>query len=134
VRVFVDSSVVLAACASSQGASRELFHRARSGKVELVTALWCVAEVERNLPDMGKEAVRRWRRLCLDLKVLPTAVVLDRPLVFSAAKDRPVLISALASGSGCLLTLDRADFKRRLGRNAYALAILTPGEWLAGQV
>lgn len=133
MRVFVDSSVVLAACASSQGASRELFRRARARKVELVTALWCLAEVERNLPKMEKSAATAWRHLQRHLMVVPTTVVLDRPLVFGAWKDRPVLVSALASASSCLLTLDRADFQRRIGRDVYDLTILTPGDWLRRQ-
>ena len=134
MRVFVDSSVALAACGSSRGASRELFTLALQGRVEIVTAPWCLAEIERNLPGLGPRAQGRWPRLRRRLKVVPTAVVLDRPLVFGATKDRPVLISALASGSRHLLTLDQGDFQTRLGRGAYGLEILTPGEWLAGQI
>lgn len=98
--------------------------------MEIVTAPWCLAEIERNLPGMGPKARGQWPVLRRCLKVVPTAVVLDRPLVFDAAKDRPVLISSLASGTRCLLTLDRGDFQGRLGRAAYGLEILTPAEWL----
>jgi predicted nucleic acid-binding protein len=122
---------MLAACASSRGASHDIFRRSRSGEVELVTALWCLAEVERNLPRLGGAAGRPWRRLRRQLRVLPTSTVLDRPLVFSASKDKPVIISALATGADYLLTLDRADFQKRLGPRLYSLKIATPGEWLA---
>jgi hypothetical protein len=50
--------------------------------------------------------------------------------VFTAAKDRPVLFSALA-WSEVLLTLDRADFADLLGREFYGLPVLTPGAFLA---
>lgn len=122
---------MLAACASSKGASREIFRRARLGEVELVTALWCIAEVERNLPKMGAKAITAWMKLRRDCWVMPTVTVLNRPLVFGASKDRPVLISALASGASYLLTLDRADFHARLGPSIYNLVMTTPGQWLA---
>ena len=121
---------MLAACASSKGASREIFRRARLGEVELVTALWCIAEVERNLPKMGAKAITAWMKLRRDCWVMPTVTVLNRPLVFGASKDRPVLISAIASDSSYLLTLDRTDFHGRLGPSIYSLKIATPGQWL----
>ena len=131
MRVFLDSSVLLAACASSRGASRELFRQARARRVTLVTSPWCLAEVARNLPALGRGAGAAWRRLQGGLRVAPTRIVVDRPLVFGAHKDRPVLVSALSAGCDCLLTLDRADFRNRLGPAFYGVAILTPGEWLA---
>lgn len=57
----------------------------------------------------------------------------DEIIVFDKAKDRPVLISALSVQPAVLLTLDRADFHERLGRQFYGIAIRTPGEWLMEQ-
>lgn len=51
-------------------------------------------------------------------------------IVFDKAKDRPVLISALAVKPSVLLTLDQADFHDRLGTQFYGIDIRTPGEWL----
>jgi hypothetical protein len=42
---------------------------------------------------------------------------------------RPILFSALA-WADVLLTLDRADFGKRLNTTFYGLAILTPGMFL----
>lgn len=95
-----------------------------------MTSEWCLAEVVRNLPLLGLSGARAWRKLVPRLKVIRTEFVLDRPLVLSAAKDRPVLISALAARCEVLLTLDRADFPRRLGPAVYGLRLVTPGEWL----
>ncbi|MGJ8640256.1 MAG: hypothetical protein ACSHYA_12780 [Opitutaceae bacterium] len=61
------------------------------------------------------------------------ALTADDIIVFEKAKDRPVLISALACKPVALLTLDRADFHDRLGRQFYGIAIRTPGEWLMEQ-
>jgi predicted nucleic acid-binding protein len=53
--------------------------------------------------------------------------------VFSKAKDRPVVITALAARAEWLLTLDEGDFHSKLGREVYGLRIATPGEFLLEQ-
>jgi predicted nucleic acid-binding protein len=55
---------------------------------------------------------------------------LDKPLIFPKSKDRPVVITALASQAAVLLTLDRADFQRLLGAEVYGMAVRTPADFL----
>ncbi len=55
-------------------------------------------------------------------------LTLDRPVVFEASKDRPVLLSALAFAD-VLLTLDAADFGDLLGSTFYNLPVLKPGRF-----
>ena len=62
-----------------------------------------------------------------------TIVSLDKPLVFPKAKDRPVVITALAARAEWLLTLDEADFHGKPGREIYGLRIASPGEFLLQQ-
>jgi len=52
----------------------------------------------------------------------------DWPVLFDAAKDKPVLFSALACAD-MLLTLDRRDFRDLLGKTIYGLSVLTPGNF-----
>ncbi|MEA3207197.1 MAG: hypothetical protein QOE70_254 [Chthoniobacter sp.] len=54
---------------------------------------------------------------------------LDRVLIFPVSKDRPALLSALASAQ-VLLTLDREDFLGMLGAQCYGLPILLPYDFL----
>ena len=56
-------------------------------------------------------------------------VSLDRPVVFAASKDRPILLTALA-WADVLLTLDKADFGDVLGGTFYGLRVLLPYEFL----
>jgi len=56
-------------------------------------------------------------------------LTLDRPVVFSAGKDRPVLFSALA-WADVLLTLDSGDFGDLLGGSFYGMPVLRPGQFL----
>ena len=59
-------------------------------------------------------------------------LTLDRPALFRAAKDRPILFSALA-WADVLLTLDRTDFGSLIGSSFYDLSILKPGMFLERQ-
>ena len=131
MRLFLDSSVLLAAAGSSTGASRLLFDLASRHGWELLTAEYCLREAEFNLPKLGKKAELSWTQIIRPAVIpLSTRLTLDRPLIFRATKDRPVVISALSQKADYLLTLDRDDFHGLLGRTVYGLPIRTPGEFL----
>ena len=54
-------------------------------------------------------------------------------LVLPAAKDRPLLVSALAARAAVLLTLDRSHFQKALGSEVYGMSIRTPADFLIEQ-
>ena len=68
-------------------------------------------------------------RLRPALLVMDDVLTLDRPAVFHAAKDRPILFSALA-WADVLLTLDRGDFGGLMDKPSYGLLVLKPGVFL----
>jgi predicted nucleic acid-binding protein len=129
VRLFLDSSVLIAAAASAEGASREVFRRASTHEWRLITTPYAVAEVVRNLAGFSASVTAEWLRLRDRLALVDDVVTIDKPAVFPVNKDRPILFSALATAD-VLLTLDRADFGHLLGSRFYGLAIMTPGMWL----
>jgi hypothetical protein len=129
VRLFLDSSVLLAACGSDRGASREIFRRATDCHWILLMTPYVVEEVVANLPNLSAVASAEWARLRPQLGLMDDVLTLDRPAVFEPAKDRPILFSALA-WSEALLTLDRNDFGSLLGTTFYGLSIQTPGMFL----
>ena len=129
MRLFLDSSVLIAAAASAEGASRELFHRASMRDWRLITTPYAVDEVNRNLAGFTAPVTVAWLRLRARLDLVDDVLTIDRPAMFPVNKDRPILFSALATAD-VLLTLDRADFGRLLGTQFYGLAIMTPGMWL----
>lgn len=111
MRLFLDTSVLLAAAGSAKGASRFL-----------VTG------------TAGRAAATAWiKEITPRVRLVRTSVSLDKPLVLAKAKDRPVVITALAARAAWLLTLDEADFHRKLGRVVYGLRLATPGEFLLEQ-
>jgi predicted nucleic acid-binding protein len=134
VRLFLDTSVLLAAAGSARGASRFLILEAAAHDWELISSDYCAEETRRNLVKVGRGAAGAWRReINPRLQIVQASLALDRPLVFPKAKDRPVIITALAVRSHWLLTLDEGDFHAKLGQEVYGLSIASPGQFLLEQ-
>lgn len=134
MRLFLDTSVLLAAAGSAKGASRFLISEAANRGWDLVSADYCVTEAQRNLPKLGRTAASVWQHMINPrLRLVRVRLTLDKPLLFPKAKDRPIVISALATRSDFLLTLDEGDFHAKLGREIYGLRIASPGEFLSEQ-
>jgi predicted nucleic acid-binding protein len=129
VRLFLDTSVLLAASGSDRGASREIFRRAPESDWILLASPYVVEEVLANLSNVSATATANWARLSPELALMDDVLTLDRAAVFESAKDRPILFSALA-WSDALLTLDRSDFGALLGGTFYGLSVLTPAMFL----
>jgi predicted nucleic acid-binding protein len=129
VRIFLDTSVLLAACRSKSGASRAIFNIAAKQGWKLIASPWVRNEVERNLSKFPFESTATWVGLRSRISLVDDVVSIDRALVFPASKDRPVLITALA-WADVLLTLDREDFIKVLGSSCYGLPIMLPAEFL----
>ena len=129
MNIFLDSSVLLAACESSTGASREIFNRSEMNSWDLVAIPYVIEEVERNMPKLRSLSRVTWSGLRGRLIIRENVLTMHHPVIFNAGKDRPILFSGLAY-SQVLLTLDRDDFMDVLGRQFYGLAMMTPGEFL----
>lgn len=132
MRLFLDSSVVLAACGRPSGASRAVFDLARPNGWTLLTSRYVLNEVTKNLPKLRSQALTDWRALSPNLIVTRDVWTMDRPVVFEPAKDRPVLFTA-AAWATTLLTLDAADFGKLTRTGFYHLAVMSPGIFLASE-
>ena len=56
--------------------------------------------------------------------------VIDRPIVFDATKDKPVILSAIGSDADYLVTSDTTDFSHILGTVVYGVKVRTPKSFL----
>jgi predicted nucleic acid-binding protein len=134
VRLFLDTSVLLAAAGSAKGASRFVFEHAADQGWQLLTSAYCVEETDRNARKLGPKAAPYWRASILPcLTLVPIELAFDKALVFPKAKDRPVLLSALGAEADALLTLDEADFQKVIGSQVYGLQVRSPGQFLIDQ-
>lgn len=131
MNVFLDTSVLLAACGSATGASRALFDLAPRNGWALLATPYVLAEVVTNLDHFPPSATAVWVKLRPQLEIVDTVLTLDRPAVFPIAKDRPVLFSALAWAK-VLVTLDQDDFGT-LGGQFYNLRIQTPAAFIRAE-
>lgn len=129
MRLFLDTSVLLAAAGSVAGSSRALFLHAATQKWILTSSPYALNEVLRNLPKLPPNATTEWLRLRPQLTLVDDVVSLDRPVIFAASKDRPILFTALA-WADTLLTLDKGDFSDVLGGTFYGLSVQLPYEFL----
>lgn len=133
MRLFLDTSVLLSACASATGASREIFARASGDGWQLVVTPYVIDEVLSNLPGFPLAATAEWARLQHQVTVRPDVVTCEWPVIFPAAKDRPILFGALA-WADILLTLDRKDFGELLDGTFYGLSVMKPGTFIGKKV
>ncbi len=129
MRLFLDASVLLAAAGSEHGASRAIFAYASAQHWTLISSPYALNEVLRNLAKLPPAATSDWLRLRAQLEVVDDVVVLDRPVIFAASKDRPILFTALA-WADALLTLDKVDFADVLGGPFYGLPVFLPYNFL----
>jgi predicted nucleic acid-binding protein len=129
VTIFLDTSVLLAACGSSTGSSRALFNLAPAQDWTLVSSHYAANEVVKNLDVFPASATAEWLRLKRVLLLVDDIVTLDRPVIFTASKDRPILFTALAHAK-VLLTLDREGFADLLGGDFYGMKVLLPFDFL----
>ena len=130
MRLFLDSSVVLAACGRMAGGSRRVFDLAPTQGWRLLTSGYVVREVEKNLAfRFPPAASHEWHRLAPQLDKVRDVTTFEWPVVFGPSKDRPVLFTAAAFGDA-LLTLDQHDFGPLMEAGFYGLAVLTPGNFL----
>jgi predicted nucleic acid-binding protein len=130
VIVFLDTSTILAASWSAKGLSHVLIDYAPKAGWRLITADYCVTEVERNVLKHPSGATRWNRAIRPRLEVVGSVYVIDRPIVFDATKDRPVILSAIGSDADYLVTSDATDFAHVLGTIVYGVNVRTPKTFL----
>ena len=132
MNLFLDTSVLIAACGSTRGASREIYRRSPANGWWLTITPYVANEVAANIGRFPPGVRSAWSRLRPTLRQMPDVLTLDRPAVFGPGKDRPILFAALA-WADVLLTLDRNDFGHLLGGTFYSLPVLTPGQFLEAE-
>ena len=71
MKIFLDSSVAVAASLSATGASREVFNQAAGQGWRLLISPWVLREVRDNLANQPPESARTWVSLRGKLTVEP---------------------------------------------------------------
>ncbi len=135
IRVFLDTSVLLAGLASSRGAAHLILALAEADLVTIVLSEEVLVEVERNLAVKLPEALphyRHWLEVSPPEQVPPpSAEAVIRAAEIIQPKDAAILAAAMEAGVDYLVTLDRSHFLDNPEVSGQSgLRIGTPGDFL----
>jgi predicted nucleic acid-binding protein len=135
LRIFFDSNVILSALFSDRGAPRRIFDvlAARMPPLQPLVGAYNILEIERNL---GKRLPGAWPaarglidQLGFEIVPLPEPDAVAAWAPFVAAKDAPVVASAVAAKASVLVTGDKRDLLA-LKAPQLPFPILPPAEFL----
>ncbi|HZB87683.1 MAG TPA: PIN domain-containing protein [Terracidiphilus sp.] len=125
--LFLDANVLISA-AWKDGAEIALLWRMEN--VELVTSLYVMEEVQRNLPRIDQAERLRVLMRAVRVLTLGTLPEIDESLGLPP-KDKPVLAGAIAAGADQLVSGDKKHFGPLYGRQIQGVRITSPPELLA---
>lgn len=134
VRVFLDSNVILSGLFSDRGAPRILLDilSLNLSVIAGITGRYNIMEIERNLRAKLPEAVPVYKeyigKLNLHIIPIPAMEELRKYTGAIAAKDVPVLVSAIKGRADYLITGDKKDFGKL--KNKYPFIITAPSDFL----
>ncbi len=133
IRVFFDTSVLIAGLASKTGASHAVLMMAEIGLIQMVISQQVILECQRNLI----------KKVSLSLSIFEELLISVHPEILSdcsleeshkwitiiEAKDAPILATAILGKCPRLLTLNTKDFTQEVAM-ATGLIIQTPSQFI----
>lgn len=132
-KVFIDSSVLIAAAISPKGSARDLIMKAFREEVKLVISDLVIEETQRNLANKVPKALPA---LQLFLETLnPEVVSPVKALVLKVskvieAKDAPIIAGAISAKADYLVSFDRKHLlqhKKEIKAH-FKIKVVTPDE------
>ena len=133
VRIFLDSSVLIAGSASTQGASYAVILLAEIGLIKAVISNQVVEECERNLAKKLPQSLGVFRSIVstINPEILsdPELSEVSSLMDIIEPKDVPILGAALQGEVSCLLTPNTKDFTPNVA-DRVGLKIQTPGQFI----
>jgi predicted nucleic acid-binding protein len=132
-RVFIDSSVLIAAAISATGSARDLLNLGLAGTIQLIVSTFVLMEGQRNIARKVPRALPVFAliRTSLERRVVdPSPQLIATVAQTIAAKDAPIVAAALTAQADYLATYDR---KHLLGQAAqiqatFKLTVTTPDQ------
>lgn len=130
-KVFIDSSVLIAAAISHTGSARDLIMKSFCGELKVVISDLVIEETRRNLTNKAPKALPA---LQLFLEVLnPEVVRPTKGLVLKVSKvievkDAPIVAGAISSRADYLVSYDRKHILQRKKeiKTYFKVKVVTP--------
>lgn len=132
-KVFIDSSVLIAAAISSKGSARDLIMKAFRSELKVVISDLVIEETQRNLANKAPKALPA---LQLFLEILnpevvsPIKTLVLKVLKVIEIKDAPIVAGAISSKADYLISFDRKHilkYRAEIKAN-FKVKVVTPDE------
>lgn len=137
-RIFIDSSVLIAAAISAIGSARELINRGIAQEIDLYLSSDVVEETERNLKRKAPEGLTYFYEIYESssfLQVKPTKIQIFKAAKIVIGKDAPIVAGAIAAKADFLVSYDRKhllSYTQEIEEN-FKINVVTPDELKKGQ-
>jgi predicted nucleic acid-binding protein len=137
IRIFLDSNVLLSGLLSDRGTPRVILDLLSLNLPYLkgLTGRYNIIEIERNLTKKLPEILPVYKeyfpKLNLQIISLPGLEEINNYIGLTAAKDVPVLVSAIKGRADFLITGDKKDFLQIKWESHPSLKIITPADFVA---
>ena len=134
LRVFIDTSALMAGLISSSGAAREVLRLAEAEVIEVIVSQQVIVEADRNFGKKFPDLLASFR---LFIRSLNPVVVPDPPVpaVRDAARvihpdDAPILAAAIQERVDFLITWNTRHFMKSAVTDSTPFPIVTPAQFL----
>ena len=134
LKVFLDTSALIAGIVSSRGAARALLQLAEIGLIEVFVSKQVIVEADRNIEDKLPEMLSEYREF---IRLLAPILIEDphqkdikRYVTVIHPDDAPILAAAVNAKVDYLITWDRKHFMSKNIHIHSTMKIVTPGGFL----
>jgi predicted nucleic acid-binding protein len=132
LKVFLDSSILIAAAISATGSARDLLRFGLIGLVELAVSSLVLQETQRNLARKAPETLPLYTQSFLPALaprcIEPPPALVRRVAQAIVAKDAPIVAAAVAAGANYLVSYDRKHLLAQavLVKSTFNVSVVTP--------
>ena len=133
LRVFIDTSALLAGLNSPTGAAGTILAACFSHDLVPVISPQVIEEAERNIPLKFPLLAAAWASFLLippEITLLPSLAIIRRAYKILPTSDAPILASALRAKPDALVTWNTKDFLRKEVIASAPFPILIPQQFL----
>lgn len=137
IKVFIDSSVFIAASGSISGTSAHILQYAKEKKINCYFSLFVINETQKNvnfkMNELAKKRLQFYLKNVSFIAIEPNEEEIKYCNAIINLKDAPILAAAFKSKVSYLLTFDRKHFfEPNVIKSAKAknLKILTPADFV----
>ncbi len=134
IKVFIDTSVLIAGVASLTGASAAVLDLCEAESIQMVISRQVLVEADRNFSAKLPGLVNEFRQFIRNLVPLmvedPPAAAVERAAGLIDRKDAAILAAAIESKVDFLITLDKKHFLKQKVQRNIPIEICTPSDFL----